>query len=248
MPPGNEWLCPGENSRLAELRFSKRRRDWRLGRWTAKRMIAACLNLPRDSQALQDIEIKAASSGAPEVFLFGERAAVRLSISHRAGKAFCVIGPSGVYLGCDLEIIESREDSFLADFFTENEKNLIFDSPLSERPLLTTLAWSAKESVLKAMNVGLRLDTALLEVTVPDRQHARGCSDHHDYVLWRPLLIRCADQMIHGCWGQANNMVRTVVSTRWSLCDDNSQFPRASPRLLRAQSQAEPAVACSRPT
>jgi 4'-phosphopantetheinyl transferase len=41
VPAGDEWLCAREAACLARLRFAKRRADWRLGRWTAKRALAA---------------------------------------------------------------------------------------------------------------------------------------------------------------------------------------------------------------
>ena len=86
------------------MRFAKRRDDWRLGRWTAKRALAAYLNLPSNPQTLADIEIRPAPSGAPEVFVANKPAAVTISLSHRGGVAACAVAPSGMELGCDLEM------------------------------------------------------------------------------------------------------------------------------------------------
>src|SRR5208283_2826825 len=85
VPAENQWLSAGEMLCLAGLRFAKRRTDWRLGRWTAKRALAAHLNLPADLSALANIEIQAATSGAPEVYLLNQPASVTISLSHRAG-------------------------------------------------------------------------------------------------------------------------------------------------------------------
>ncbi len=74
VPAENQWLSAGEILFLGRLRFARRRNDWRLGRWTAKRALAACLNLPGDPLALANIEIRAATSGAPEAFLFNQTA------------------------------------------------------------------------------------------------------------------------------------------------------------------------------
>jgi len=82
--------------------------------------------------SLQDVEIHAAPSGAPEVFLFNHRAAVSLSLSHRGGKALCFVACSGTGLGCDLELVETRDDSFVADFFTTNERRLLDRAPTGE--------------------------------------------------------------------------------------------------------------------
>jgi len=212
VPAGNQWLGNGEMSCLASLRFGKRRADWRLGRWTAKRAVASCLNLPIDVQSLPNIEIRAAPSGTPEVLLFNQRAAVSLSISHRAGNALCVVALSGKGLGCDLELVESRDHSFLTDFFTANEQKLVEGAPTDKRPMLSTVLWSAKESALKALHVGLRLDTTSLDVSPTHVPSHRGASHQDACTGWSPLFLRrTGDHILPGWWRCANDMVRTVV-------------------------------------
>src|SRR5207248_6967090 len=78
VPGDDTWLSPQELVSLDGLRFAKRRADWRLGRWTAKCAIGAYLDL----QALREIEIIAASDGAPEVRLSKRHAGVTISLSH----------------------------------------------------------------------------------------------------------------------------------------------------------------------
>src|SRR5271169_240842 len=124
VPQANDWLSAGERIRFNRLRFAKRRGDWRLGRWTAKHAIASCLNLPVSISDLARIEILPAPTGAPEAFVDNVPAPVTISISHRNGMALCSIAPSGVDLGCDLEIIEPRSEAFAADYFTPEEQEL----------------------------------------------------------------------------------------------------------------------------
>jgi len=214
VPAGDQWLNPGEKRCLAGLRFHKRRADWRLGRWTAKLAVASCLDLPADFHSLVDIEIRAAPSGVPEVFLFNQRAPIGLSLSHRAGQALCVVGLSGARLGCDLELVESRDHSFVTDFFTANEQMLVEQASPGDRPLLVTLLWSAKESALKALRVGLRLDTASVEVKPTHAAHYQEEGAHQgDSTDWSRLFIRCAGhQILCGWWRSANDMVRSIVS------------------------------------
>lgn len=212
VPAGNQWLSPGEKSRLASMRFEKRRTEWSLGRWTAKRAVASCLNLPIDVRSLQDIELRAASSGAPALFLFNQRAAVSVSLSHRAGTALCVVGLSGAILGCDLELVESRDHAFLTDFFTADEQHLVERSPADVRPLVTTLLWSAKESALKALHVGLRLSTTSLEVHPGDiPRWSTGGSHPNDCAGWSSLSLRARGAILRGWWRYTDKMVRTVV-------------------------------------
>lgn len=212
VPAGNQWLGKGELSRLAGLRFAKRRADWRLGRWTAKRAVASCLNLPIDVDSLLNIEICAAPCGTPEVFLFNQRAAVSLSISHRAGNALCVVELSGMSLGCDLELVESRDHSFLTDFFTANELKLVEGAPTDKQFMLATVLWSAKESALKALHVGLRLDTTSIDVSPTHVPPHREASHQQACTGWSPLFLRCTgDHTLPGWWRCANDLVRTVV-------------------------------------
>jgi 4'-phosphopantetheinyl transferase len=82
VPAENDWLSARESVCLSGLRVAKRRADWRLGRWTAKCAVASFLNLSMDAQDLAQIEIRPASSGAPEIFIANEPAAVAVSISH----------------------------------------------------------------------------------------------------------------------------------------------------------------------
>ena len=148
------------------MRFAKRRADWRLGRWTAKCAVASFLEFAQSMpRPLPQIEIRPASSGAPEVFIANEPAAVTVSISHRSGAAVCAVAMSGVELGCDQEVIEARSEAFVADYFTEDEQALVARVCEAERSRLVTLLWSAKESALKALREGLRLDTRSVTVS-----------------------------------------------------------------------------------
>ena len=168
VPAKNDWLSENEAARLGSLRFAKRRRDWRLGRWTAKLAMAAYRNLPGDSQTLRDVEIRPALSGAPEVFFAGQPAPVTISLSHCDGVAVCAVAPSSVALGCDLEIIETRSECFTADYFTAEEVRLVARACADDRSRLLTVLWSGKECALKALRVGLRFDTRSVVVSLDD--------------------------------------------------------------------------------
>lgn len=217
VPDKNGWLSSEEILRLSGMRFLKRRSDWKLGRWTAKRALAARLGLPEDISALAQIEIKSAPSGAPEAFLYGEAAPARISISHREGIAMCTIGPAGAGIGCDLETVESRSDAFVADYFTANERSLVQDAHPDNRSLLVALLWSAKECALKALQVGLRLDTNCMDVNAVDGLDWQGTfAFHHAAGLnsWHPLKVRYdGTQVFYGWWRVDQRMVRTMIST-----------------------------------
>jgi 4'-phosphopantetheinyl transferase len=205
VPAENDWLSTKEVVFQDSLRFAKRRADWRLGRWTAKRTVAVCLRLPCSPLALARLEICPAPTGAPEVFLENKRAGLTISISHRSDRAICAVGPAAVELGCDLERIEPHSDAFLADYFTAQEQALVARQPGPERLRLLALLWSGKESALKALHAGLALDTRsvivdLVSPTVGDRG-------------WSPFRVRfTGGRIFDGWWQAADPMVRTLVA------------------------------------
>jgi 4'-phosphopantetheinyl transferase len=227
VPVADDWLSENEVVQLSRFRFAKRRADWRLGRWTAKRAIAASLDLADDHWSLTKIEINAAATGQPKVTLVGRTDHVTISISHCKGIAVCAVAFGDASLGCDLEVIESRGDNFVFDYFTAEEQESIAQIDWGKRAALVTLLWSAKESALKALQVGLRADTRSVTVEIPSSP-SHWLEDAVDRSLeapnsirpagvpsnqWRPLQVRCADDSIfHGWWYCRNDSVRTIVA------------------------------------
>ena len=205
LPKSDTWLSPREVSLLSSLRFAKRRADWQLGRWTAKHAVASYWNLDDSASVLSNIEVRPAPSGAPELFCENGLAPLTISLSHRNNRAICFITRPAVDLGCDLELVEPHSDTFVSDYFATDEQALVQQQSLADRPLVLAVLWSAKESALKALHVGLRLDTRRVTVepvalsVTPNR--------------WNPLLVRYNDsQIFNGWWQIANDMVRTVVA------------------------------------
>jgi 4'-phosphopantetheinyl transferase len=206
VPAADDWLSSGEADRLRGMRFPKRRADWRLGRWTAKHAVSIYLKLPADTLSLARIEIRPEPGGAPEVILGDEPAPVRISISHRDGRAACAIAGPGTALGCDLEIVEPRSPAFAADYFTDVEREFMAQAPPADRMRLLALLWSGKESVLKALRVGLRIDTRSVTVDPIGALLQTGGES------WRPLQAHCEGQDFHGWWKQTDGLLRTMVS------------------------------------
>jgi 4'-phosphopantetheinyl transferase len=206
LPLEDAWLTRSETATLAALRMAKRQRDWRLGRFTAKRAIALYLGL--GDRALRRIEILAAEDGAPQATVDGETAPLSLSISHAGGIGLCTVAAPGVPLGCDVEIVEPRIDAWLADFFTDAERAVVAETPPRDQPRISTLLWSGKESALKALREGLRLDTRDVVVRLGE---AEPCSS------WRALSV-CLTKggVLRGWWRCADDHAMTVVVSRQS--------------------------------
>jgi 4'-phosphopantetheinyl transferase len=207
LPEGDEWLGPEERAVQAKLKLLKRRTEWRLGRLTAKRLLSADVGVER----LDRIQIIAAHDGAPEAFVDGTRLPGSVSISHRSGVAACVASElAGV--GCDLEAVEPRSQRFIHDFFTERERHAIRGTESLVRDRHVALTWSAKESALKVLRVGLRRDTRSVEVCIEDP--AAGGADWHPFTA----AVSPENRRFIGRWRLEGDLVLTLICEDPALC------------------------------
>lgn len=164
------WLSLPERERLAALRVEKRRREWLLGRWTARRLIQRHLAESGLACDPRDLQIVAAPSGAPTIGALqpAVRAALdgwHLTISHSQGRAFCALARTPA-IGADIEQVAPRHPVFAGDYFTPIERAAVAAAPPERRELLITAIWSAKEAALKALRLGLSVDTRRVECRV----------------------------------------------------------------------------------
>ena len=154
-------LAPEEVTALERF-TSDRRRDWLLGRWTAKRLLQQVVEQQCGFDVpLDTIVILTAGNDAPFTD-FREPCTGRqfsLSISHSQDYALCaVIEGRNARVGADLEWVEPRGKGFVDEFFTDEERELVYRRVQRLHDLHVTSIWSAKESVLKAAGVGMRVD------------------------------------------------------------------------------------------
>ncbi len=207
VPPGSVWLSEAERATEAGLRMPKRREDWRLGRWAAKRALAR-LRARRGPaggrlEELARIAVLPAASGVPEAFCDGVRLPWALSISHSHGRALAAVRAEASAVGCDIERVERRSAGFLEDCFTESERDRIAASRTPE--LLSTLCWSAKESLMKVLGEGLRLPLPGIELEcVGASPSASG---------WSTLRVveRRSASAFAGYWRHEPDSVLTIV-------------------------------------
>lgn len=169
VPSGDEWLGVRELEALAALGFARRRLDWRAGRWAAKQA-ALLAGAAQQDEELSNVEILNAGDGCPELWIGRRRAGVNLSISHRDGAAAALVCSGQTLAGCDLELIEPRPQSFADDWFTAKELAVISGASPASRDRTVTMIWSAKESALKALRIGLRADTREVEISPGPRR------------------------------------------------------------------------------
>lgn len=215
VPAGDDWLGQRELVRQAELRVPKRRREWRLGRWIAKRVLRSW----RHNVPMSRLEICAAEDGAPEAYEGPRALPISLSITHRSNVAVCAVADADCKLGCDLEVLEPRSELFVNDFFTADERAAVRDAAPAARDWLACLIWSAKESALKALRTGLRRDTRTVEVSVPRAEHRLLMPDANDLdgasECWHPLSVydHVTGIDFRGWWWRKDRLLLTTASS-----------------------------------
>jgi 4'-phosphopantetheinyl transferase len=204
----------------------KRRRDFRLGRFAAKRALGLLQGCEAPS-VLRGFEVRAAPGGAPQAFRDGKALEVALSISHSEGWASAAVQAGAPRLGCDLERVEARSRSFTSDYFTACEQAFVAAGPDRERGWRATLVWSAKEAVMKALGEGLRLpppSVAVVPVLAPVSPAG-----------WRSFSVSAPPTAtdLHGFWRILGARVLTVAG--------GPHEPRLVQSALDPASRARPA-------
>jgi 4'-phosphopantetheinyl transferase len=121
-----------------------------------------------------------------------------------------VVGPQDCAIGCDLEVLEPREDSLIQDYFTPEEIKFCFNATPDNKPIVTNLIWSAKESMLKSLREGLRMDTRSVQV------HPQFGNSEQE---WQPWTGLCPERSstFHGWWRVEDGFVYTIASTKQFL-------------------------------
>jgi len=140
-----QWLSArGKAGRIA---------DRMAGQLAARAAVRAATGRPDDAFSLVRSE-----AGAPIVETAG--GSVLVSLTHTQAGALAVAG-AGVRgtLGLDAEAVVLRPPSFARSWLTPAEQARDADSPMA-----VTRAWCAKEAVLKALTVGLKVHPRSVEV------------------------------------------------------------------------------------
>lgn len=207
------YLNDEEQARLATLRTTKRQQDWLLGRWTAKRLLQTVLwehngvTLPLDM-----ITIRNNADGVPDCQLSTAHCPLSISISHSYGRAFvAAIEKPNALIGADMEKIEARPAGFGEAYFTMAEIALGYGLVGPERAVWETAVWSAKEAVLKALHLGLSVDTRAVSCLI--EPVARPST------TWMPFAVRLDQKRLpkpapslQGWWRLEDGFVLTMAA------------------------------------
>lgn len=168
------WLCAEEAMLCAPRAVEKRRAEFIAGRIAAKIAVSRLRGtVPLDDVPRIAVEI-GATSGRPVVVdrLGVPVAGVGLSITHSNCWAIAAAGQAA--LGVDLVPIEDRGGAFAAEAFAPGELEAwVRWMPSCQTPAFAqSIAFGAKEGVLKWRGVGLRMGLQEL-TTTPSRSRGR---------------------------------------------------------------------------
>jgi 4'-phosphopantetheinyl transferase len=218
--PPDGLLNAAEERQFCALRTPKRRRDWLLGRWTAKRLLQMTVAQELGEYApLDSFTIINTPKGAPRV-RYGLLGEIPLSISHREDRAFCAVAqpdraaPRDLFglLGVDIERIEPRTGSFAEDYFSEAELASVQRAQAWARDVMITAIWSAKESALKALQLGLTVDTrAVICCIDPVRSVPETWTSFE--ICYDVTRLNHAAPTLKGWWRMMEDYVLTCVSS-----------------------------------
>lgn len=152
----DEWLSAGDRRTLSGLKTPKRKRDWLSARVAAKRVVRRRLHALGHPTPAADIEI--ASHDSREPFVADEEGdpdeSLPISLSHAGDYGACALGAPGTRIGMDLERIEPRDPAWRELMADDSE----LEPDALNSPEALTRLWTAKESVLKLLGVGLSVD------------------------------------------------------------------------------------------
>jgi len=211
LPDSDAWVDEREARRFGSMKYTKRREEAFLARYTAKSTLARLLKRSGDPAALRMITVANAADGAPEVLIDGSPANLVIAMTDRADWAVTAVLTGADRVGCDLELVEPRSELFVRDYFTDHEQATTRDS--ADRDLTANLIWSAKESALKALRTGLRRDTRSVEVRLGPVSGSG----------WNPLTVVASEGTeFPGWWLRYGNFVLTMAAA----------CPTASPQSL----------------
>ena len=147
-----ELLGPDELQELRARGTERRVADRIAGRVAAKRALMALTGKSSDRIRITNLE-----SGQPVAQIDGQPGPV-ISISHSGGRAIALASTEGP-VGIDLEQVVERHHAFEQDWFSPDEQGTLRGDALQ-----LTIAWSAKEAVLKALGSGMALNPRQIEV------------------------------------------------------------------------------------
>jgi 4'-phosphopantetheinyl transferase len=201
----DKYFSLEEQAEYYRFKVIKRQFEWISSRIISKKLIHHIFEI--ENLNLTNIRIQKEETGQPYIYITGQgRLEGKFSLSHSNGYVFCGYSPSKeLIFGLDLEKIEARSLEFVQDYFTprEIERYQILDGNGKEE--YTTMVWSAKESVLKTLGLGLSIDTRKVEI-FPSEVSSK-------LTGWNSCIVKLENKMnlnMKVYWQDIDGFIRTI--------------------------------------
>lgn len=176
-------LSPAESERLKGFTQQKRRQEFVLGRAAARMLLSERLET-----VPEEVLLEVSESGAVDVV----GTDLHVSIAHSGDHAVAAAAPR--YVGVDIEAIVPRHAQLHRYMLHPDEYNLIDALPL-DTDRAHILCWALKESVLKAMRVGLRYSPRKLRLNI-DMARTAAVVDAENGQRWEAYFEQWDDYFV----------------------------------------------------
>jgi 4'-phosphopantetheinyl transferase len=153
-----DMFHPREQKYYDELRFLKRASSYHIGRYVAKRAVAALTG----EKELRSILVEHGIFDQP-VVTCKSRENIQVSITHCEGLGCAIAFPENYPMGIDIERINPNNSKLLENQLTEQENKLIKTLPYPYYTALT-IFWTSKEALSKVLRTGLTTPLCIYEV------------------------------------------------------------------------------------
>lgn len=163
------WLDRAEQARWNRYRYARPRHEFALCRAALRAFLCRHLDCRNDELAFET-----SPYGKPSATVCGARAPVSFNVSHSGAHALIALADRG-RIGVDVEERAPRHDPdgpIRAVFSPAEQKELAAACGAHKLDLFFTL-WTMKEALIKALGVGLSLDTSGFEIPPAMRRGSR---------------------------------------------------------------------------
>lgn len=154
-----------------KIRVPKRKKEWLLGRYTAKLLLQSYLQKDYNNEILlTDVELLSKPNTKPELEIQGKHIVnTDLSLSHTANIAVAAITTKENFkVGVDIEKTRKLDEKVCKYFLSDVELAQIKNNPL-EKDRLITILWTLKEATLKALRIGLNGSLKGITIDISDQ-------------------------------------------------------------------------------
>ncbi|MBO9648310.1 MAG: 4'-phosphopantetheinyl transferase superfamily protein [Variovorax sp.] len=170
-PVDASCLSQAERDRAARFVFQRDRERFIAAHVALRQILSSHTGL-----VASQLEFVQGEAGKPALV---RPANVQFNLSHSKSVALVAIGNGGAEIGVDVEVLRPMPDAeaMAASYFTEAEQRALAAAPSSLRERAFLSCWTRKEACLKAIGLGLGVDTRTFEAGV----------DPHDREVLMPM-------------------------------------------------------------